>query len=709
MASEQLQRRENTTAEREVHIEKDRVVKMTTHFEHLAEEVKESDDSSKEIPQGSIAALQGGEVNKDHAGKAIGDIGGRGKARETHELGATHGHTHGHNSHGAQFESLADKVEGSGGGEHGARRSENVVASGAMRGGAHAQAQAQAQHHNVGKLERSREELEGRTREVKGSVQQRSGQNKESVGQVTAEKARREEPGATQGQRFQGARVGAAAAETTQGAKAKSNQEQQRFQGGGGRVGGVSEREAAKTSKNHDQERFQGGGRVGGGVSETAGAKATKNQEQERFQGGGRVGGVSEREAATTTKNHEQERFQGGGRVGGGGGGDKEAPTAAVITCTFERGRDKPEEGETLGSTARTAQQQSYAASTKETLTNAAKTAAEYTAPVADKAKDYTLQAAEKAKSTGGTTAHYVGEKAVQAKDVTLESGKTAAEYAGKAAVDLKDKAAAAAWKAANFGTEVTVEGTKAAVHVVEGAAGYAGHKAAELAAKSVGVVKGLAASAGETAKEYTARKKEEAQRDLQVKKSSQFQEERPTQGVAETVSQTAEKVAPRGHEGTGSSVLSSIGETVGNVGQQIRKPFENLTVSGRTEESNRVQRGQHKGGEAMTRVGETIGDVAQRVKQPLDSITGNITEGGGEVLGAVGETVGEIGESMIKPAERAQEEHDGREGLQGGGVLGAIGETISEIAHTTKALVVGEEGSETMQKNVEERRRKNL
>ncbi|MED6144284.1 hypothetical protein PIB30_014369 [Stylosanthes scabra] len=646
MASEQLQRRENTTSEREVRIEKDRVVKMTTHFEHLAEEVKESDDSSKETPQGSIAALQGGEVNKDHAGKAIGDVGGRGKARETHELGA-------------QFESLADKVKG---GEHGARRSENVVASGAMRGGAHAHAHAHAQaqpqpqhqHHNVGKLERSREELEGRTREVKSSVPQRSVQNKESVGQVTAEKARggerrREEAGVGEGQRIQGA-------------------------------------------------RFHGGGRVGGG-------------------------GVSEREAAKTTKSHEQERFQGGGGRVGVGGGDKEAPTAAVITCTFEGGRDQPEEesqkknqSETLGSsTARTSQQQSYAASTKETLTSAAKTAAEYTAPVAEKAKDYTLQAAEKAKSAGGTTAHYVGEKAVQAKDVTLESGKTAAEYAGKTAVDLKDKAAVAAWKAANFGTEVTVEGTKAAVHVVEGAAGYAGHKAAELAAKSVGVVKGLAASAGETAKEYTARKKEEAQRDLQVKKGSQFQEERPTQGVGETVSQTAEKVAaPRGeeqgHEGTGSSVLSSIGETVGNVGHQLKKPFENLTVSGRTEESNRVHRGgQQKSGEAMTRVGETIGDVAQRVKQPLDSITGNITEGGGEVLGAVGETVGEIGESMIKPAERAQEEHDGKEGQQGGGgVLGAIGETISEIAHTTKALVVGEEESETQQKNVGGRRRKN-
>ena len=533
MASEQLQRRENTSVEREVHVEKDRVTKMTTHFEHLAEEVKESDDSSKDTPQGT------------------------------------------------QFESLADKVKG--GGEHGGRKSENVAAS-----------DAQAQHHNVGKFE-SGEEFEGRTREVTGSVPERSGENKESVGQVTAEEARggdrgREE-GVSEGQRLQEA------------------------------IGGGAETEAAKAKRNQEQEIFQGG-RVGGGAAETEGAKAERNQEPEEAQ----------------TKN----------------------------------------ESETLRSKEQTAPQQGYVDATKETLSGGAKAAAEYTAPVAEKAKDYTLQAAEKAK------------------DVTVESGKTAAEYAGKTAVDLKDKAAVAAWKAANFGTEVTVEGTKTAVHVVEGAAGYAGQKAAELAVKSVGAVKGLAASAGETAKEYTARKKDEAQRDLDLKKASQFQEGRTTQGVGETVSL----------EGTGSSVLSSIGETVGNVGQQIKKPFQNITGSGQTEESNRIQQGQqqiqHEGGEAMTRVG----DVAQRVKKPLDTITGNITEGGGEVLGAVGETVGEIGESMIKPAETAQEQHQGKEGQQGGGVLGAVGETISEIAHTTKLMVGGEEESETMHKNVEGRRK---
>lgn len=85
-----MARRENTTAERKIHIVKNRVPKTITRFEYLAEHAKESDvagGKEKETPQGSIQELQGGEYRRDHAGKAIGDVGGRGKARETHELG----------------------------------------------------------------------------------------------------------------------------------------------------------------------------------------------------------------------------------------------------------------------------------------------------------------------------------------------------------------------------------------------------------------------------------------------------------------------------------------------------------------------------------------------------------------------------------------------------------------------------------------------
>lgn len=74
---------------------------------------------------------------------------------------------------------------------------------------------------------------------------------------------------------------------------------------------------------------------------------------------------------------------------------------------------------------------------------------------------------------------------------------------------------------AAQYTTEKAVEGTKAAARAVQGVAGYAGHKAAEIVAKPLGAAKEVAVSTGETMKEYTARKKEEAERELMAKRSS--------------------------------------------------------------------------------------------------------------------------------------------------------------------------------------------
>lgn len=125
-----------------------------------------------------------------------------------------------------------------------------------------------------------------------------------------------------------------------------------------------------------------------------------------------------------------------------------------------------------------------------------------------------------------------------------------------------------------------------------------------------------------------------------------------------------------QGSEGTGTNVLSAIGESVGNVGEKIKKPFENITGKG--------------SGAVTTNIGETLGNAAQSMKKPME----NITEGGREVFGAVGETVGDIGDTMIKPGEKVQEH--GQEG-QGGDVLDAIGETIVEIAQTTRNMVAGE------------------
>lgn len=64
------------------------------------------------------------------------------------------------------------------------------------------------------------------------------------------------------------------------------------------------------------------------------------------------------------------------------------------------------------------------------------------------------------------------------------------------------------------------MEGTKAAARAVE----YAGQKTTELAGKPLGAAKDTAASTGESIKEYTARKKEEAEREIEARKAAEGQ-----------------------------------------------------------------------------------------------------------------------------------------------------------------------------------------
>ncbi|CAJ1956685.1 unnamed protein product [Sphenostylis stenocarpa] len=476
MASQQLPRRQHTTTERKVQLGKDMVPKMTTHFENLAEKGNESDiTGAREPPQ----ALQGGDQVKMHPGKTTGDVGGRGIARETPELSA-------------QFESLADKVKAS---DHAA----NVVGNEEREGGGYVRDVGKFKMESEGgeRGNKDREELESRSREVRGRTQR----GRESEGQVVAEKGR----GTKLGAEKEGA-SGAVITCTLE--KGDSNTQKPREES-------ESEKSMLKQVSNYTDQ-------------------ASKDL-KERYE--------REKKAASETLSN----------------------TAQTATQAKDATVEKAQQG---------------CAVTKDTISSAAKTASEKAAPVAEKAKGYTLQAAEKAKSAGGTTANYVGEKAAQAKDLAVEGGKSAGGYAAKVAADLKDRATALGWAAAHFSTEMTVEGTKAAAHVVEGAAGYAGQKASELASKSAGAFKGLAASAGESAKGYTARKKEEAQRELEAKRASQPQEaeERRSEGVGKTVSQNAEKPKAYGgssqEEETGSTVLTAIGETVSNVGTKVKKPF---------------------------------------------------------------------------------------------------------------------------------------
>ncbi|BAT90032.1 Seed biotin-containing protein [Vigna angularis] len=166
-------------------------------------------------------------------------------------------------------------------------------------------------------------------------------------------------------------------------------------------------------------------------------------------------------------------------------------------------------------------------------------------------------------KTRGGINGENVGEEAV-------EIGK----IASKVAADLRDRAIVTGWSAAQYSTEMTVEGTKAATTIVEEAVEYLGQKVYELAAKSMDTATGLAAATGENAKEYTARKKEEAERALEVKRETQNQ-------ANETVAEIGDNMVKPAHQSEGGGgVLNSIGETIAEIAETTR-----IMVSGEGKE----------------------------------------------------------------------------------------------------------------------------
>ncbi|KAJ6297372.1 hypothetical protein OIU78_023001 [Salix suchowensis] len=209
-------------------------------------------------------------------------------------------------------------------------------------------------------------------------------------------------------------------------------------------------------------------------------------------------------------------------------------------------------------------------AQAKDTIVEGAWRTSEYVLEKSKGAKDYTV------------------EKAVAAKDVTMESGKEAAHYVEKVAVNMKDKAAAAGWTAAHYTTEKAVDGTMAAARAVE----YAGQKTTELAGKPLRAAKETAASTGESIKEYTARKKEEAERELEARKAAEgqrsfqggeYKEESQVHATggqgAEVANQFSEEITPEGEEQywrrqqgqEASSLLGAIGETIVEIAQATK------------------------------------------------------------------------------------------------------------------------------------------
>ncbi|KAG5224730.1 late embryogenesis abundant domain-containing family protein [Salix suchowensis] len=232
------------------------------------------------------------------------------------------------------------------------------------------------------------------------------------------------------------------------------------------------------------------------------------------------------------------------------------------------------------------------AAQGKETVVEGAQKTTSYIAEKGAQAKDTIVEGAWRTseyvleKSKGAKD--YTVEKAVAAKDVTMESGKEAAHYVEKVAVNMKDKAAAAGWTAAHYTTEKAVDGTMAAARAVE----YAGQKTTELAGKPLRAAKETAASTGESIKEYTARKKEEAERELEARKAAEgqrsfqgeeYKEESQVHATggqgAEVANQFSEEITPEGEEQywrrqqgqEASSLLGAIGETIVEIAQATK------------------------------------------------------------------------------------------------------------------------------------------
>ncbi|XVE83523.1 hypothetical protein DITRI_Ditri16bG0094400 [Diplodiscus trichospermus] len=484
MASDQVSRRENTTTEREIYIEKERVPKMTNRFESLVEKARDSDVAgAKQNPH---------EKNGNTAGHAFGVDQ---NARDRHE-----------------FESLAGKV--------GDMNVSAVIVTESD------EARKEREKQVRGKIEASGEKQ-------RGSSSERGGRDESH--KETSDK----------------------------GAEFVGSDE------GGNKPEQLSLQEISKLRASAQQNSAE-----------------TIRAAEERYN----KAKESAKQGLNTVGEHAKEK-------------DAEAKDTDIQGAQHNILEDT--KGSETNDNAAEKIQHGYAA-TKDTLVSAGKTTLDYTVPKAEQAKDYALEKAVKAKDTAFNVtkniANYAEEKAVATKDVTIEKGKEAAELAGKVAVDVKDKAVATSWSAAHYTTEKAVEGTKVAARAVEGVAEYAGHKAAEIAAKPLGAAKEAAAAAGESMKEYTARKKEEAERELVAKRSTETQE-------TEESSQEKENKEQESLVGEAKNQMKGVARTVQSA---TEKTLGGLTVE---EEEEKEEEEESETG-VLGAIGETIVEIAQTTKE---------------------------------------------------------------------------------------------
>ncbi|XP_039005318.1 seed biotin-containing protein SBP65-like [Hibiscus syriacus] len=529
MASDQLSRRENTTSEREVHLEENQVPKMATHFESLAEKSKQSDAGvARQVPH-----------------------------RECHELGGKVGDINVSTTIVAETE--GDDV-GTGRGKHGEER-------------------AREPNYAIGKFEVSG----GPGKQIRGASMESQGFKHEKIG------GNRQERGASM---------------ESMG-KRESDKETRHSM------------ETAGELRNIDKE--EGG----------------EKREQLSLEEISKLRGTAQQNSMETLRAAE-ERYNKA----------KESAAQALNTAAVYT-KDK---GQQARETARQSAQ--YAAEKGGQATDTVRRAAQKAAEMGGQTKDTIVEGAKK-------TSQYIAEKGTETKDTAAEtlssSGRTTADYsvpkmeqAGKVAVDVKDRAVVAGWTTAHYTTEKAVEGTKVAARMVEGAAEYAGQKSKELAATSLRAAKDAASAAGETIIEYTARKKEEAARDFEAKRSTEETTDEYISYQEEEESRERPSEIRRQVQDFPRKTKEKIEETAKPIGDALKQTFQGSSETnksgGFTQETERRRHDQREKGPMQTEGVERAKHSATERNFEGSARRGDETESG--VLGAIAETIVEIAQN---------------------------------------------------------------
>ncbi|KAL5793658.1 hypothetical protein ACOSP7_002252 [Xanthoceras sorbifolium] len=575
MASEQVLR-DNTTSEREVQIEK--VPKITSHFESLTVHVKDADESGKDRTHDS----------RDRSANIVGGVGGPGKAGDR-DVGGDQ----------KQREKEQDQHE-----------PEQQI-----RG-----------PYAVGKFEMSGSEQERPSAEVKGREERPSTEVKGREEHHEQEKSTTQSTG-----------------------KVEGRQQQEQCIEVRGKGGGHKEQEQSKEMRGKEEGRGQ--------------QKQPSLEEISKLRGTAQQSSMEAIKAAEERYNQVKEEA----RHKLGGATEYAAEKGSQVKDTFSQGAQSTsqlvaEKGSQAKDTAlekgsqakdtllQGAQRTSQLVAEKgsqakdtalEKGSQAKDTLYNYTVPKAEQAKYYALEKASQAKDiaidSSKKVASYTEEKAAAAKDVTVESGKGASEYAGNVAADVKDKAVVAGWstahsttekamegtgvmaKVAQYTAEKAVEGTKAAARAVQEAAGYAGHKAVEIASKPLGAAKETVVATGESMKDYTARKKEEAEREYDAKQSQRGQDtEWSYQGGGET------EQSYQGGDNKGESLTRKAEEKIEEYARPVASTIRQ-TLGGVEEQGKQMaeqHEGENRGGgaaaaaaEMLSAIGETVVEIAETTK----------------------------------------------------------------------------------------------